>query len=136
MGGSESFWLQFLADYSSALFVVLGALIALIGQIVALKVSGSIERQRETRQRRAEAISRWRAEVDALDWWVDTAFQDSAVYSEFREFLSDDLRREIEQGRGALTVGHRVGVLVEGESKKQRLLNEIIRIERDVWRLT
>ena len=39
-------------------------------------------------------------------------------------------------GRGAISVPPRSGVLVEGESLKQMVLDEITRVERDVWKLT
>ena len=120
--------LQLLSDHLNSIIVFLAAF---IGHVVL----GARDERKEKKGRRAAAIARWRAEIDQMDWWIGADFQDSSVYSEIKRFLPTNLRQELEQGRGALTAPPSTGTLVEGESTKQKLLDEITRIEREVWKL-
>ena len=131
MTEAEPFWQQLISDNFSAIAAVVIALITLAGYTVRRH----FEKQKEIRDDRVAAIARWRAEIDKLDWPIGGDFQDSPTYSEIKGFLPADLRQEIEQGRGALTASVGAGTLVDGETKKQRLLDEISRVEREEWKL-
>jgi hypothetical protein len=94
-----------------------------------------IEKKRENINERCARIRRWRDAIDNVEGWhLDSSFQDTAVYSEMKPHLSKQVREKIEVPRNTLTLKPRPGIAINGESNKQLLLDEIVRIERE-WGL-
>jgi hypothetical protein len=107
-----------------------------IGGLVSPLVNWGIEKRRETRAYKRATIQRWRNFIDNLEgWYIESSFQDTSIYSEIKPFLDKEMRAKIEVPRNTLTLQPRPGIVVEGISPKQLLLDEIERIEKDVWHL-
>ena len=139
MPETEPLWQQLISDNFTAILVLLGVIIAQIGATIVPRVRGRLEKEKVLREHRTRALDRWRSEIDKLFPSIGPDFQDTSTYSEIRPLLPAELRKEIEQGRDPNMVV--VSLMadwsgsVKGESKKQKLLNELVRIEREEWKL-
>lgn len=108
----------------------------LIGGLIGPLVNWGIEKRRETRLYKRDTIKRWREHIDNISGWDFNAdFQDTSLYSEIKPYLNREIRSKIEIPRNTLTAQLKKGVAIKGMSAKQLLLDEIRRIEKDVWRL-
>lgn len=109
-----------------------------VAGLVSILVKAHIDKKAELRLSRRKAIDRWRSSTGSS--FDASEFVNTSTYSEMKPHLSIDLQREIdpqsfdpEGGRGKIFVRARFSGT--RDSLQQRLLDEVTRIESDVWKL-
>jgi hypothetical protein len=114
--------------------IVIPIVTGLVGLVTGLAVpwvKWEIEKRRDQRAQRKKIIEEWRTAVEATDGDLNV-LGDGAAYSSLRPLLTAEVRQQVENPR-LLIVADGRGTSVN--SKKQKLFDEITRIERE-WNLT
>lgn len=108
---------------------LLGFAGAMVGALVAPWLNWSIEKRRNQYTYRQELIRQWRKDIEeeSEDW--DT-FTGSATFSAILAHCPRKTVEELTTQRGKLTLSTAAGQ----DSRKERLLREVARIERE-WKL-
>lgn len=104
---------------------LLGLVAGVVGSLIAPWVQWAVEKRRSTLAYRADTIRRWREAVDG----DPRGFLNTSQYASLRPHLKKEVLSRVEDHRTHIAAGGR-----GGDAKKQMLLDEIARIERE-WGL-
>jgi hypothetical protein len=111
-----------------AILGLVTAMLGFLGGLLTPWIRWQIEKKRAIRQERAAHIAKWREAIEQVD--VDNeSFGDTAWYSALRAHMKPEVIEKVEAPRTFHIGGDRGDYVI-----KHMLLDEVARLEKEMWR--